>query len=630
MNRRLRRFGEEIEVAARRLRQAHERIDERTAARATLELRELREERRVRRIVRERAGISRLCSVRIAAAIAVPDRDHVFEIARERVRQTRPVVHERGEREGDRVPTRAHERGVFDRFDERALERLPCAGRFHERVRGCVPASGLAGDANDRARRVELARSLVVDVNVGVERRARLFELVLEHLAHAKAEVPAPRRAGRLRLLDALTERVGERAPRARLVREAEDLRDGVVLRRIEQERAANEDERGVGVIGAIFGDLRRFHQDRDLPDDDFVADVGRGGETMLGQVEDETPVVGGVVRGEEDAHDLGTVLDLLDQRTEARASAYASRVVRERELVAHDRLFDLGELLALDVAEPAERLGLVGRVRRALGSAGEVLGELVPALRRAEEVRERLRRVVVVAERRVDRAPRLDRLVGRVELVAEDACNTHAIDAPLNEVALFFLRALVQDVDERAPALRLVEEENETIERFRIAGLRLEAAFPRPDRAVVLVELHREARGLAEDVPFHVRLLLEDREALEDVEAIGLALGAREERLDVTARLEERRVRDRRDGEDAEEQLDRALDVADVRGGDFARAHQELDLQRIVVRASSGCGDLELHFGVAVVRSDPIAATLRSSLPDARDCPARGRTKLA
>ena len=50
-----------------------------------------------------------------------------------------------------------------------------------------------------------------------------------------------------------------------------------------------------------------------------------------------------------------------------------------------------------------------------------------------------------------------------------------------------------------------------------------------------------------------HVRRLFEDREPLEDVEALRLPLGLREERLDVAAGLEERRIRDGRYHENTE-----------------------------------------------------------------------------
>jgi hypothetical protein len=96
--------------------------------------------------------------------------------------------------------------------------------------------------------------------------------------------------------------------------------------------------------------------------------------------------------------------------------------------------------------------------------------------------------------------------------------------------------------------------------------------------------------------------LLFQDRETFEDVEAIGPATGLLEERLDVTARCEQRLIGDRRDREDAEEQLDRAGNVADLLGGHDARVHQQFDLERVVVaRAREVVGSGHEHFGEAL-----------------------------
>jgi hypothetical protein len=185
----------------------------------------------------------------------------------------------------------------------------------------------------------------------------------------------------------------------------------------------------------------------------------------------------------------------------------------------------------------------------------GEELGELLPHARAAIECRQRARAVVGVTERLLDVPPRLDRLFGGLELLAEDGGDAHAVGTLL--IALvggaLELAALGERLDEGTPALGLLEEHDQPVERLGVVGRGLEPAFPRPDGAVVLLQLGGETRCLAEHAPADLVLLFQDGETLEDVEAIGLATGLVEQRLDVTAGREQRLVGDRRDREDAE-----------------------------------------------------------------------------
>ena len=56
------------------------------------------------------------------------------------------------------------------------------------------------------------------------------------------------------------------------------------------------------------------------------------------------------------------------------------------------------------------------------------------------------------------------------------------------------------------------------------------------------------------------------------------------------------------RDREDAEEQLDRACDVADLLGGHDAGVHEQLDLERVVVAV---VGRRDEHVGEALEATD-------------------------
>ena len=328
----------------------------------------------------------------------------------------------------------------------------------------------------------------------------------------------------------------------------------------------------------------------------------------MLGEIEHEAPVVRGVVGDEQDANDVRAMLRALEQRAQPDARAFAARIVAERGLVAGDGFGDGVELLTLDVAELAEDLGLLRDALGPAGRSGEELGELLPHPRAAIERRQRARAVVGVTERLLDVAPRLDRLLGGLELLAEDGGDAHAVGALL--IALvrgaLELAALGERLDEGTPALGLLEQDDEAVERLGIVGRGLEPALPRPDGAVVLLQLGGETRCLAEHAPADLVLLLEDRETFEDVEAIGLPTGLLEERLDVTAGCEQRLVGDRRDREDAEKQLDRPGNVADLLGGHDAGVHQELDLERVVVaRAREVVGRGHEHLGEALEAPD-------------------------
>ena len=233
-----------------------------------------------------------------------------------------------------------------------------------------------------------------------------------------------------------------------------------------------------------------------------------------------------------------------------------------ERGLVAGDRLDDGIELLALHVPELAKDVRFLAGVVVAGGSAREELGELGPHARAAEERGERPRALVGLAERGLDVAPGLDGLVARFELLAQDGGDAHAVRALQlrggrvgagRRRAPIELAAPCEDVDERTPATRLFEEDDEAVERLGIGRHRLESSFPGPDRAVVLLELGRETRGLAEHLRADLRLLFEDRETLEHVEPVVLASHLCEQRLDVPACGEERLVRDRRAAQYAE-----------------------------------------------------------------------------
>ena len=165
-------FAEEVEVAARRLREAEKAIDEGPSARAALQLRELCEKRSVRRIVRERAGVSRLGSIGISAAVAVPHCDRLLEIAGEGRRQIAAVMNERRQCDRQRVPPGREGRRLLDRVRELRLEHVPSARGFDEGA-GCrVPAAGTTGDPDHRLRSLEVCLVLVCNVHEGVERRA--------------------------------------------------------------------------------------------------------------------------------------------------------------------------------------------------------------------------------------------------------------------------------------------------------------------------------------------------------------------------------------------------------------------------------------------------------------------------
>ena len=234
-------------------------------------------------------------------------------------------MHERREREGDRVPSAGCARSLFDALDQRGLECLPGACRVDDRPSGGVPAHRAPGDADHRASGLEVVRAILCNLHVSIERRAELVEAGLQHTAHAEAQGTGPAGRGVLvptfNAVDRLAERVGEGAEAPRLLGEAEDLLDGRIRSfagarsGIEEQRAAHERKRGLAVQRARLGDARSLHQDGDLR-----ADLLRGVQAMLGEVEHEAPVVGGVVGGEQHADDVGAVLGALQERTQADA----------------------------------------------------------------------------------------------------------------------------------------------------------------------------------------------------------------------------------------------------------------------------------------------------------------------
>ena len=120
--------------------------------------------------------------------------------------------------------------------------------------------------------------------------------MCLEHLAHAEAQPAGPG----LIALDGLAERVGQGAKGPCLRGEPEDLADGERLARIQEERPADEGECRVRVRAPVLRDPGGLHQDRDLR-----LNVGGRREPVLGEVEDEAPVVRGDVRGEQHPHDV-------------------------------------------------------------------------------------------------------------------------------------------------------------------------------------------------------------------------------------------------------------------------------------------------------------------------------------
>ena len=169
-DRRVCRLGEEIEIAAGSLREAEQAVDERAPLGAALQLGELGQHAGVGGVVRERAGVRSLRGIGIAATIAMPHGDGGLDVAREVRRKLAAALHERCERERRGVPAARCARGVLDGLHERRLERLACPGALHDDARRCVPAHRSSGDADHRARGIEVGRRFMCNMHVSLER----------------------------------------------------------------------------------------------------------------------------------------------------------------------------------------------------------------------------------------------------------------------------------------------------------------------------------------------------------------------------------------------------------------------------------------------------------------------------
>ena len=134
------RFSQQIEIAAGRLRQSQQAVDERTPAVTALKLRERGEDRRVDRVVGQRALVRCLRRLGIAPSIAVPLGDLRLQSEGDARGEIASVGDRRGERRGQRIPRGWLRRARLGHRQQRRIERSERARRVGDHLRHRVPS----------------------------------------------------------------------------------------------------------------------------------------------------------------------------------------------------------------------------------------------------------------------------------------------------------------------------------------------------------------------------------------------------------------------------------------------------------------------------------------------------------
>ena len=420
----LRRFTQQSEVAPRGLRQPQQRLHERPAGAAPLQVRESRKELGVGRVLVEREAQRLFRGVVIAAPIAVPCREAGLQVARgvpaELLRGEGPTERARGH-----VPGRRTLGLVLESGDDLPRRRLPCAGQVDDRARRHVPLAQPCGDTHRGARGGHV-RGLRDDLEIGREGAARIAEAHLEHDAHLLPEPRHERQVPARGSVDRLAVGVDECLRRARGVGEARDLAGDLLVARRDRERLPHGLECQRRVARALLGDLRGLEEDGEL-----LALRARGQQPVGRELENRAPVVACAQRVEQHADRGGAVLVLVRECPQSSAGAGVASVGLERQGVRPHARFLRVEPPALDVSELAQELRPRHAVHRPVRAPGIQGGEFLPSLGLPQESREGDCRVLRFSEVLLDAPPRDDRVLRSIEHLAEELRHAHSIGPP-------------------------------------------------------------------------------------------------------------------------------------------------------------------------------------------------------
>ena len=207
-----------------------------------------------------------------------------------------------------------------------------------------------------------------------------------------------------------------------------------------------------------------------------------------------------------------------------------------QRRAIALGRELRMIEPFAIGVAEPALQLGEARDL--ALGSLAQRIGQLLPALRAAQELGERGERLRVLAEVALDPAPGIDRLGQVAELRVVDAREVHEVGAPLLRGSLGF-HARLEQLAQPGVVARDLRRTDQRVERLQVVAIAADARAPRVLGTRAITDLLSQARGLAQQGALERFIGLEVAELTEHLERACGHARALEQRDQLVARLQ-------------------------------------------------------------------------------------------
>ena len=339
--------------------------------------------------------------------------------------------------------------------------------------------------------------------------------------------------------------------------------------------------ERGQDLL-AVAASWARARAERPLGRDGIAADVAvvdrrrptrssarrrwaRPRRTLeLARASRRAPQSAGVgVGAREGADGLASDGGRLEQRAEAAPRALIAGVARKGRPVRGGGATDVRDSVALEIPEPPEELHGARLLRGAVGLMLEELGEIAPARLELEQAGERAEVLLVGAE---------DIARTRCQAAMPSPTSPRLLEVDLGDVDAVLLRlslvgdlgATIEDLDELLVTPRALEDAGEAIERFAVGRVVAESRAPGGDGArLVLQDVGRDVRDLAEGLAPRGGVGLDLGDRLEHAAALGVHAGDVEERLQLARGRQEALAVVLGEAEDAGEQIDRARRVA-------------------------------------------------------------------
>ncbi len=595
----LRRFAEGIQVLLDEVGHSHQRVEERTAADATLKTGELGQGGDVRVVVLDGARVGSLRRVLIFATILVPFGGEHLELTREARLNALGASHRAFESRRDLAPrSRIRGRGLHG-LAHFVGDLLVGTARLHERLGGAAPAARLACGAHHRHRGVHSRRLGVEDLAESRERPFGIVQMLFDEATLPEAQV-ARARGVLAETLHRVTDGLDGDHPLSGRLGQAEDVAFDVSQLRREGHRVTHRGERSAEVLGALFLDLGGFAIEAN------AAHVRvRRGQTVLEQVELRLPLVGQAVgRSQRLGRGPAQLLDL-EKRRETFARGCKPRIDAQRAGVRLGRVGELAHLLALHVADARVDAGDV--IGLAVGGAPEKLRDVVPAARRAQQLGEGVDSLRIFTELFGDARPGGDGAVDVGELPALHPCDAHEVRATTERRGRG-RRSLSEHLDQLGVALLALEDVDHRVERFEVRGVFREASLPGSDGAVDVAELVRRARDLADDGASVRGLGLDGGEALENGEPLLDAARGGEQVVEAARHLEHDRVRRLRLTQHLLVERDGLLDLAELGAADVGRLHPQRDARLRLFTLVGGCAEGIGESGVRIEGFGPFA----------------------